>query len=303
MKKPSKTFTTEAEWLAARTAGIGGSEAPPAIGASHRKSPLELYAEKVGVASEETVKAENDILRWGHRLEPFIREAYIEETKRQVETFGYHVFQSTDHPFMQCTLDGMIICEEARKDGVYEAKWTTHISEKEILEEVPLEYQIQVQHNMAVTETEWASIAILAGYGKLLYVDVTRDDAFIAALIAKEEELWDRIRNHDPPPPSEPFESSLRALKTLYPVGTGGITLPLEYTEVARQLEIAKSEKKVWGAKENEYKAMMIAGIGKFECGYLSNGQAYTYKQRAGYVVKERTVDATRVLRKVERKK
>lgn len=52
----------------------------------------------------------------------------------------------------------------------------------------PIDVQIQVQHQLAVTGLEWASIMVLMGR-RFYYADFGRDDEFIEYLIAKELEF------------------------------------------------------------------------------------------------------------------
>jgi len=282
MKEPTRKFETEAEWLEARQQGIGGSDAAAAVGASKWKSPLELYVEKIGLADPETQKANSEIIRWGKRLEEPIREAYEEETGRTVFKHGLHLFVSEDQPFMMCTLDGSVLKKTDDKVGVFESKNTGYYREREILEEVPLEFQIQVQHEMAVGEWEWASIAILLNGRKLLWLDIPRNDEFIKAMTAAEKELWDRIQNRNPPPVSTPFESAGKALRALHPVDRGGvIELPLECLAMDRELQRCKDELEEWTAKKVMFETMIKEKIGDNTVGLLPGGNgAYSFKQQ-----------------------
>ena len=163
------------------------------------------------------------------------------------------------------------------------------------------EFQIQVQHEMAVGGWEWGSLAILLNGRKLLWVDVERDDAFISAMVKTETEFWDRVQSRNPPKPSEPFESSGRALRALYPVEKGGaVELPLEYLQVDREIQRANEEIQRWQARKLEYESMMKARIGDATAGILPGGNgAYTYKLQTR---KAYTVEANefRVLRRVK---
>src|SRR3990167_9543260 len=73
--------TTEAEWREVRRQGIGASDAPAIPGLSPWKSPIQLYADKLGLAEDGS--EETEAMRWGRRLEGVIIAAYAEETNRE----------------------------------------------------------------------------------------------------------------------------------------------------------------------------------------------------------------------------
>jgi len=63
------------EWVAARAAGLGGSEIAAAMGLSPWESRFSLWHRKTGLAAS---IAENDQMEWGKRLEPAIAAKYAE---------------------------------------------------------------------------------------------------------------------------------------------------------------------------------------------------------------------------------
>lgn len=288
----------ETAWLDARRNGIGASEAPMILGLSPFKSRLHLFAEKLELVEPDDT--EREILYWGKTLEAPIAERYATVTGRKVQREApYTLRRSRQHAFMVATLDALTWPEpqqiaplEIKNVGAYRADdWH---------EEPPLHIQVQVQHQLAVTGYQRASIAALVGGNRLIWMDVTRNDRFIAALIEKETEFWQRLLAHDPPP-VDGSESARDILRKLYPRETPGlvVNLPGEAVDWDTELQQVKKAGKDYEDKKLELENKIKAAIGEAEAGILPNGTSYTWKasERKGYVV-EATV--TRTLRRKE---
>jgi predicted phage-related endonuclease len=161
-----------------------------------------------------------------------------------------------------------------------------------------LQYQVQVQHEMAVTGAAWASLAVLIGGQKFLWMDVPRNQDFIDALVAREAEFWSRVERRDPPPP-DASEACRELLKRLYPREEQGktIALPAECLKWDEQLREEKAVLKVVEPRIREAENNLIAALGEAEVGILPDGTRYSYKTQArkGYVVEAKSF---RVLRR-----
>jgi len=285
------SFDTEVDWLKGRTGGIGGSDSPVIAGVSPSKSILELYTEKIGIVEPEGL-ADNEPIRWGKRLEPLIADAYQEETKRLLINHGIHYFKNIDLGVPATTsVDREIVPIEGRAGpGNLQIKTTGKYSKTELQEEMPIDWQVQVQHELAVLEWEWASMAVLLFPSrKLFWLDAYRNDNFIKALIEKEREFWDRVVNHDAPDP-DASESARRVLAKLYPKDKGTtIGLSDEAIEWDARLSEAKSSESKAKEAIDLYGNLFKAAIGEASFGVLPNGVTYSCKhqKRAGYTVKE----------------
>ncbi len=304
--QPTKKYASDQEWLDGRRAGIGGSDAPAILGVDPWKSALDVYADKIGIPQD---REAGEPALWGKRLEPVLADAYTEETHRKLVNHGLHVLQSSERPWQLATIDREIIEVEGKPgSGVYESKCTSQLvhSEQSIREELPLNFQIQVQHYLSALNLEWGSIAILLDGRKLLWQDIQRNDAFIEALNKQEAEFWDRVCNRTPPPP-EPTEAASRALRRLYSRSTAEtIELPIESFEWDRRLLKAKEEIKKWEAEEVAMSNLIKAALGTNELGLLPDKTTlYSWKSsdRAGYVVAPTVVRALRRLKPKAEKK
>ena len=291
------------EWLALRRQGIGASDAATIVGANPWKSPMALFAEKLGI-TESSVE-ETEAMEWGHLLEPVIDTKFRKETGRVTRDPGDFTMQFADgSDVLFATLDREIVEIPASDPmaacgpGIAEYKTTSEFRRADWDEDVPLYYQIQVQHQMMVTGAGWASVACLIGGQSFVYKDLRRNENFIAALRAEEERFWRCVQTKTPPP-IDGSEATRAVLKALHPkvsiddMAAGDADL----LEVAIELANAKAAEKVWADKVRLCENKIIAAIGDKLGIVLPNGTVFTYKEqkRASYTVAETTF---RVLRR-----
>lgn len=312
-----ETFNSREEWLnARRVTGIGSSDAPAVLGVSSFKSPYQLYQEKVGAISAS--KEENELLEWGRILEEPIAQRFAAETKRIVRNPNldedgrptFRLVRSEEMPFMLAQVDRYQLATVGYGDeppiqageSILEIKNTHFFAGRQWLidQEPPLEYLVQVQHQMAVTGKRWASIAALVGGTRFIYADIKRDDEFIRMLIQREVEFWDGLVR-GVPPPVDGSARTAEMLGRIYRTQTSGdvIAAPPEYLDIFNEAAQAKQEEKTAAerrrAAENKFKALIGENAG---C-RLPNGTLVLWKPqtRKSYVVKESTF---RVLRAFE---
>jgi predicted phage-related endonuclease len=181
--------------------------------------------------------------------------------------------------------------------GVAEIKNVDFFLGQEWEDEPPVAFQIQLQHQLAVTGLTWGSIVGLVGGNRFRWQDQTRNEEFIALLLEAEHEFVERVQKRLPPP-ADGSASTKALLKKLYPKDNGeAIALPVELIEADIQLRALKDAQKEAGKEIDRLENLFKQAIGEATAGALSNGVSYTHKwqQRAGY-----TCQATefRVLRR-----
>lgn len=278
------------EWLQRRRDGIGGSEAAAVLGLSPWKSCLELYADKIGVNAT-AEDSEPDWLYWGKALEPAIASRYAKETVREVVQDGDYTLQrSSVYPWMCCTIDRSLIDPQKGPEnpGILSIKNVVGFKKSDWQDEPPVQYQIQLQHELIVLGRSWGSFAVLFNGHDFGWFDMPRNEKFCAFLIEKEREFWDRVMAQDPPPPGDPAESSKEALKRLYPNDSGEtVTLPGELIEVADRIKALKQQMKTAKQEMDSEENRLKAAIGENTFGVLPNNVMFSFRtvKRAGYVV------------------
>ncbi len=281
----------EAAWLAERRNGIGASEAAIILGLSTYKSPFQLYHEKLGLEVES--KANADARTFGLLFEEPIAQYYALETKREVRRVKpYTLFRDDAHPFMLATPDRFVrVPERSPYLRPLELKMADVSLRTRWADEPPLEYVVQVQHQMAVTGADFASLAAVIGGNSFLWCDLERDDEFINRLRAILGEWWTALERHEPPP-IDGTEATRNTLKALYAQESGDvIALPTDAIEWDQQLEALRAagadERRGRETEQHRYENLIINALGNASAGTLPNGIVYTYKttKREGYMV------------------
>lgn len=295
---------TREEWLVSRSKGIGGSEAAALFDVHPWVSRFSLYQTKVGGIKDDK---DSPAMRWGRRLEPVVREAYEEEVERVV---GPGVINAK-HPdpslsFVIANTDGTIEpVPEHNGRGVYEGKASlTPFKRHEWDEGVPLYYQVQTQHYMAVTGYEWASVCVFipGGGDPLLFCDIHRNDAFIDALMEREHDFWVNHVMAGVAPDPDGSKATTNALKLLHPKDNGEILfMPEEATQWSEQLNRIKSRMKELAEDKKLIENQIRAAIGENTFGVLPSGEGWSYKHqhRGAYTVEAQDI---RVLRRASKK-
>jgi putative phage-type endonuclease len=200
------------QWLEVRQGGIGSSDAATAVGLNPYKSPLELWMEKTGrVAPEAESPGMDDPRYWGTLLEPFVADSYQQKTGRKVRRINA-VLQHPTFNFMLANIDREVIgCPDVQ---ILECKTAGEFGSRLWRDGVPEYVQLQVQHQLAVTNKQAADVAVLLCGQELEIHRIERDDDLIARLILLETNFWESVEQ-DIEPPADGSESSARALRQM----------------------------------------------------------------------------------------
>ena len=208
------------QWLQVRKGGIGSSDAAAAVGLNPYKSQLELWMEKTG-QDEQLPKVdpqdESSPLYWGTLLEPIVAAHYTRRTGNKVRRVNA-VLQHPTEPWMLANLDREVI--GTPEVQILECK-TAGINGARLWKDgVPEYVQLQVMHQLAVTGSRAADVAVLIGGQDLQVHRIERDEALIANLMALERQFWGHVQRCEPPP-ADGSDSADVALRALYPRDSG----------------------------------------------------------------------------------
>jgi len=303
----SDILPTEAEWLAERKKGLGGSDAAAALGVPTYKTPYELWADKVSPGEIEPDAAKRELFRWGHLMEQPIAKALAEDTGRNVMlSQPYAIRRHPTCPIMFCTPDA--IQRDGDRGGRVEGVGIVQI--KNVDDRVawawkegpPLDVEVQIQHEMECTSTKWGTIAALIGKSDFRYYDVEYDPDFVKAMMATEAKFWQRVVDHDPPPlDGTSPETYARVLRQLHPQDSGEtISLTLEVEEVGDRLLEVKAEIKNLADLKTSLENEIKQALGDATFGTLPGGGKYSWKttECKGYTVKATQQRTLRRLKK-----
>ena len=216
MKRETFEIFDKEKWLKLRSQDITSTEAAALFGLSPYMTVFELWHLK---KSGDIVSIEeNERMKWGSRLEATIAEGIAEDNGWQVSPFKEYM-RLTDLK-MGSSFDYKIedngILEIKNVDSlVFNNKWIVD----EAITEAPAHIELQVQHQLAVSDLEYAYIGALVGGNTVHLIKRTRSEKIITNLKNKVEEFWNSIEANKPPAPD--FEKDASFIACLYPDGSG----------------------------------------------------------------------------------
>lgn len=267
----STTQLSREEWLQIRSTGIGSSDAAAAIGLSSYKCSLSLWLEKTGRQPPEDL-SEKEAVVWGTVMEPVLAKMYAERTGRKVRRVNA-VLQHPEHPFMLANLDREVITESGT--GVLEIKTAGFYSAQQWEDGVPVAYQCQVLHQLAVTGHAWADVAVLIAGQEFRIYRIERDDDKIADLIQREAQFWSWVANDQQPDPDGSYDAQ-QALLSLFPTDNGQ-TLDFSesgpFNDLFAELLILRHRKEDIEQQESTLKHRIQAALGSATAAIFQQGK------------------------------
>lgn len=174
---------THEEWLRLRKKGITGTDAGAIVGMNPYVSAMDVFNDKRGDALE---LIDNEAMRQGRELEEYVAQRFMEETGKKVRRANF-LYQNDKHPWMLADFDRLIVGEEA---GL-ECKTVSPYSQDKWKDgKIPFQYQMQVQHYLAVSGYKCWYIAALVFGREFIVRRIERDEELIQNLITIEERFW-----------------------------------------------------------------------------------------------------------------
>lgn len=285
------------DWLNARRAGLGGSDAAAILGLDQFKSPLAVYLDKRGELKDDDA---GEAAEWGNRLEPVVADAVRERINGQRTDDGlpalsfrqrHAILRHPTRDFMLANVDREVFGHE---DGpaIFEAKTTGYWAAQgweDGGDTLPDKYHIQLQHYLEVTGRTHGWIGVLVGGQRLVIEHVQRDQVLIDALVDIEARFWEQVKAGTPPPA---VADDLDRVKALYPKADegGAVVLPTdEIRELLGDYRAARAAKKAAEGRMKQADARIRQLLGDAEAGFLpgTDRPVVTCKEieRKGYEV------------------
>ena len=251
------------EWIDWRKKGIGGSDASVVCGINRWKSPVELWMEKT---NQLPYQEAGEAAYWGTQLESLVRSEFTKRTGIEVIPVN-QLLQSEDYPYMLANLDG--VCQHPNYGTcVFEAKTSSTYRATEWYDAIPDEYQLQLQHYLAVTGYMGAYVAVLIGGNTFKWKFIERDEELIAMLVQLEGDFWKHIQEHIPPP-LDGSEASATFLSERFPgsVPKSKIELPESAVNLIRQYDAACEQLEQITEQKLEAENLLKQMLGEHEVG------------------------------------
>jgi len=206
---PSNTPPTQWSWPSLdsfgqassdRRSGIGGSDANIILSGDPHKI-IDLWREKRGECEPADLSSVLPVVL-GSWTEPFNRQWFQRLTGKRVSDSGKQ-FVCARHDWRRCTVDGLV-----NPGVVWEAKHTSAFAKAD---EVLERYMPQLQHNMAVTGYQQATLSVIFGNHKFEIFEIGADWLYQIELLEAEQRFWHCVLTGKepvaakPPPPPRPI--------------------------------------------------------------------------------------------------
>lgn len=191
----------EAEWLSARTKGIGGSDIGAICGVSPFTSARQIYFSKTG-QFEEALKpgaAAAERMHFGHLLEPIVADEFAKrELTADKGRAGWYLCELNatvcrkGNTWMRANVDRLIMNGSNKPVGILECKTTSEYNNEEWESgDILLSYVYQLNWYMYILDIKWGAFACLVGGNKFYTYEVFRNDDLLRdVILPAAENFW-----------------------------------------------------------------------------------------------------------------
>lgn len=189
-----------------RKMGIGGSDIAAILGLSPFRTPFDVWLEKTGDPAFKP-QEETPQMRFGTLMEPVLARVYEEEHPgTKIVPMGGAHSEPIWHPnkIAYAHIDGIVTGEPAAisgpQNGIWEGK--TAWDDRDWRDGVPIYYETQVRHYLAITGEPWCDITICFRQSAAFrHFRVDANPEIDAGLIEVGLRFWtDHVLTLQPPP-------------------------------------------------------------------------------------------------------
>lgn len=163
-----ETFNDKEEWLKLRMKGIGGSDVSSIMGHNQWRSRKDVYKSKFELGEQTS----NEAIEFGNAFEPIIFNSFKYKYRDSYAVLDYKdtMFSNLFIPYLQASLDGVLVEKSTNKVGVLEIKTTQTKKSKWYYSNgergIPQEYIDQAIHYFNVTNADFVVFYALVNYGE-----------------------------------------------------------------------------------------------------------------------------------------
>lgn len=179
------TKISHEEWLKYRKMGITGTDAASICGLNPFRYSMQVFIDKT---TDNIDIFDNEAMRQGRELEEYVAQRFCEATGKKVRRANA-IFMNDEHSWMLADFDRLVVGEraglECKTVSAYSAdKWANGA--------IPLHYQLQCQHYLAVSGYDCWYIAALILGKEFIVRKIERDEELIQSLITIEKRFWEQ---------------------------------------------------------------------------------------------------------------
>ena len=265
------------EWFDKRRNAIGASEAAAICGMSRWQQPLDVYKNK----KDGEANRESDEMHRGKLLEPAVLDWYHGKVGGSI--FSPPLLIHPVYDFICATPDALWSGEKIGKlpwsyslDYIPVEAKTSGKGEgwgEEGTDDIPQEYIMQTQHQMAVTNADRCDVPVLSHNLKFKLYVVQRNQELIDSIIEASKEMMERVANNDPPEPNWSHPKTYELIRQVHGVSKGSIQLTDDASELWAEAErLTKESGRLKRAAEVN-KAKVLHEMGENGIGHLVDGR------------------------------
>lgn len=202
------------EWLKIRKQGITGTDAGAICGLNPYSSAFSVYQDKISDSVEEF---DNESMRQGRDLEDYVAKRFEEETGLKVRRANA-IYQNEEHPIMLADFDRLVVgLPEGKRAGLECKTVSPYSADKWDDNAIPLHYQMQVQHYLALSGFDCWYVAALIFGREFIIRKIERDEELIQNLITIEERFWnEHVLQHIMPDPDGSKDCTEQIMKLYF---------------------------------------------------------------------------------------
>jgi len=189
---------------------LGGTDLAAVLNMNPYRKRYQVWKEKTGRMDPENLD-DNEAVYWGKALESKIAERYVEVSGNKVR----NVNRTLVHPkydFMRGHIDRKLEKENAGLEVKTVGLRSAHLWGEQYSDEIPVHYEIQVLHYLAITGFDYFDIAALFFGQEMRIFTVRRNRNLerIKELEEKAREFWEQhVLTGIPPLPGSTIETAM----------------------------------------------------------------------------------------------
>lgn len=236
---------------------IGGSEIAAVMGLSRWTTPLKLWAEKTGKVEREDISGK-EFVELGTELEEFVARRFTKLTGIAVRR-DRKAYTHPKYPYLVGHIDRNV----TGTDAVLECKTASAYKLKEWEgDDIPIEYVLQLNWYLGLTQSKVGHIAVLIGGQKFRYKQIEYDAELFEKQVAAAVNFVEYHCAEDIPPMAVGDDNDF--LKELYPREVLELieTTDREITMLIDEIEAIKKEIILCEKQQNEKESTLKAFIG-----------------------------------------
>ena len=254
---------SEAEWLKYRRKGIGGSDVAAVLGLSPFCTARDLYYDKTGAEMAAADEQNYVAKQVGHLLEPLVAEIFSRKTGMKIYKDA-KLYSHPLYPFMLANIDYFAEMPDGTT-AILECKTTNYNNQdKWYNDAVPVNYELQIRHYMAVMNIDTAFCACLYGNNEseFVYRRIDRDMDYESDITEQEQYFWEEhVQKKIEPPYTESGSLAIESLRRKYgnaDQSAPDVTLDKDMAEAIEKYLVLREQKLDFDHKskdiENEMK-------------------------------------------------